>query len=552
MNLEIGSTLGDYQIIGILGAGGMGRVYKVRNTISDRIEAMKVLLPDLATAPELADRFMREIKVQASLEHPNIAALHTAVRVENQLLMLMEYLEGVTLEQMLQKSGRLSVAEAVEYIRQALSALDYAHQRGVVHRDIKPANMMVVRGGTLKLMDFGIAKAAGDQRLTMTGTTMGSLYYMSPEQIKGASDLDARADLYSLGVSLYELVTGKRPFDGDSQFAIMSAHLEKDPVPPVSIDPSLPESLNDIILMSVAKDPNQRFQTAGAFRNALGALAAAAAAPTATLAAAAPAMAPAPPPLAAGAFAPPVMAPPPAAPAAARSKRGLWMAMGAVAAVLAVIGVVQFGPWKSSKAAPETAVTTTTTPAQVPAQPPPIQQPAPEPAATAPPQAASQPAAAPAQTPPVASQPPVEAPATPRQARQAASRPVERTAPQRNAESSHPVTAPPVQQPAAQPPPAPQMAQPSGPSPEILEFREHLAMLTSRAEGVRTSLQTLRRQQAASGLNLRGDMQEALEMMNTYMRGAHDAMQAGDLPAARGYADKGERQLEKLEKFLNR
>lgn len=103
-----------------------------------------------------------------------------------------------------------------------------------------------------------------------------------------------------------------------------------------------------------------------------------------------------------------------------------------------------------------------------------------------------------------------------------------------------------------QPPPAPQMAQPSGPSPEVLEFREHLAMLTSRAEGVRTSLQTLRRQQAASGLNLRGDIQEALEMMNTYMRGAHDAMQAGDLPAARGYADKGERQLEKLEKFLNR
>src|SRR5271157_3510904 len=124
MNLEVGSTVGDYQVIGILGAGGMGKVYKVRNVISDRVEAMKVLLPDLANAPDLADRFLREIKVQASLEHPNIAALHTAVRVENQLLMLMEFVEGTTLEQKL-KEGPLPVAQAVEYIRQVLSALEY-------------------------------------------------------------------------------------------------------------------------------------------------------------------------------------------------------------------------------------------------------------------------------------------------------------------------------------------------------------------------------------------------------------------------------------------
>src|SRR5262249_27517589 len=123
--------------------------------------------------------------------------------------------------------------------------------------------------GVVKLMDFGIAKAATDRKLTMTGTTMGSLYYMSPEQIQGATTLDARSDLYSVGVSLYELVTGKRPFDGDSQFAIMSAHLEKTPVPPITIDPRMPQALNDVILMSVSKDPNARFQTAAAFRNAL-------------------------------------------------------------------------------------------------------------------------------------------------------------------------------------------------------------------------------------------------------------------------------------------
>src|SRR3974377_1321607 len=135
MNFEIGSTIGDYRIIAILGAGGMGKVYQVRNTISDRVEAMKVLLPDLAADPALADRFLREIKVHASLDHPNIAGLHTAVRVENQLLMLMECVEGVTIEEKL-KSGPLPVAEAVDYLKQVLSALEYAHQRGVVHRDI--------------------------------------------------------------------------------------------------------------------------------------------------------------------------------------------------------------------------------------------------------------------------------------------------------------------------------------------------------------------------------------------------------------------------------
>jgi len=154
MNLEIGSIVGDYQVVGILGAGGMGQVYKVRNVISDRVEAMKVLLPDLVNQPDLADRFLREIKVQGSLEHPNIAALHTAVRVDNQLLMLMEFVEGVTLDQKL-KDGPLPAAEAVNYIMQVLSALDYAHARGVVHRDIKPANMMLTSGGVVKLMDFG-------------------------------------------------------------------------------------------------------------------------------------------------------------------------------------------------------------------------------------------------------------------------------------------------------------------------------------------------------------------------------------------------------------
>src|SRR3954466_1559255 len=133
MDYEIGATIGDYQVVGILGAGGMGKVYKVRNVISDRVEAMKVLLPDLANEPELADRFLREIKVHASLKHPNIAALHTALRIDNQLLLLMAFVEGETLEGKL-KRGPLSPPAAIDYITQALSALEYAHAHGVIHR----------------------------------------------------------------------------------------------------------------------------------------------------------------------------------------------------------------------------------------------------------------------------------------------------------------------------------------------------------------------------------------------------------------------------------
>ena len=267
MSFQIGDKIGDYQVIGVLGAGGMGRVYKVKNLISDRVDAMKVLLPDLANEPDLADRFLREIKVLASLNHPNIAGLHTAFRVENQLLMIMEFVQGTTIEDKL-KSGPLPVKDAIDYASQVLSALGYAHSQGVIHRDIKPANMMLTPENIVKLMDFGIAKSKTDRKLTMTGTTMGSLYYMPPEQVQGTG-LDARSDLYSLGVSLYEMVTGSRLFQGQSDYDLMVAQLQKVPQPPIDIQPHLPRALNDIIMMSLEKDPVRRFQSAEAFRFAL-------------------------------------------------------------------------------------------------------------------------------------------------------------------------------------------------------------------------------------------------------------------------------------------
>ena len=403
MSFQIGDTVGDYQIIGLLGAGGMGRVYKVKNTISDRVDALKVLLPNLADDQELADRFIREIKVLASLNHPNIAGLRTAIRQENQLLMVMEFVEGTTLEDRI-KTRPVTVPEAIGYIKQVLAALGYAHKHGVVHRDIKPANMMLTPDNVIKLMDFGIAKSKTERKLTQTGTTMGSLYYMSGEQVQG-EELDGRSDLYSVGVSLYELITGSRPFQGKSDFDIMIAQLQQAPRPPIELRPDLPKALNEIIIISLEKDRAKRFQTAEAFSAALDSLTAeqlsatpgrastgtavgfatpgqAYAAPSATdlmPTVTAPAPAESTPPLAVGGPVPPpagglptsdfptVSAPPPEAPAVAppppdpshgvpapsgpKGYRGLYMTLGAliVLAVL-VLAAIQLPRYLKTKA----------------------------------------------------------------------------------------------------------------------------------------------------------------------------------------------------------
>ncbi len=262
-----GARKGDYLILGTLGAGGMGKVYKVRNTLSDRVEAMKVLLPDLSEQQELADRFLREIKVLASLHHPNIAELRTALTIGNQLVMIMEYVEGTTLASRLQQ-GDMRYADALACFDQVLAALSCAHSQRIVHRDIKPANIMLAPYGIVKLMDFGIARSGNDMGLTMTGTTLGSVAYMSPEQVR-CEPLDGRSDLYSVGVSLYETITGQRPYVSDNNFEVMQAHLQVPPTAPIDLKADIPPGLNQLILMAMAKNPAQRFQTADAMRGAL-------------------------------------------------------------------------------------------------------------------------------------------------------------------------------------------------------------------------------------------------------------------------------------------
>jgi serine/threonine protein kinase len=262
-----GTQVGQYEIVGPLGNGGMGEVYKVRHSISQRTEAMKVLLSGAARRPEVTDRFLREIRVLANLNHPNIAALHTAFHHDDQLIMVMEFVEGMNLSDRLTRG--MTLAESVGFIRQTLAALAYAHAQGVIHRDVKPSNIMIDGSGQVKLLDFGLAlRNSPDPRLTSSGSLLGSVHYISPEQIRG-EPLDARSDLYAVGVTLFEVITGRLPIQGQSFSEIINGHLQVMPAAPSRINPSVPETLSAITLRALAKNPADRYQNASDFLVAL-------------------------------------------------------------------------------------------------------------------------------------------------------------------------------------------------------------------------------------------------------------------------------------------
>ncbi len=267
MAFKAGERVGDYDVIGPLGSGGLGEVYEVRHAISRRAEAMKILLPDQRAGAEMDERFHREIQMLGALNHRNIAALHNAFRHDGQLVMIMELVPGETLRSRAVRSA-MPVPRVLQYAEQILSALEYAHSQGVVHRDIKPSNIMITASDETKLLDFGIALSERSPGLTSPGFIVGSVSYMSPEQLAG-DKATARSDIYSVGVMLYEILTGRLPISGTSSFEIMRAHLHNQPVDPIELNPLLPVALSKAILKSLEKNPMDRFASAQEFLAAL-------------------------------------------------------------------------------------------------------------------------------------------------------------------------------------------------------------------------------------------------------------------------------------------
>ena len=580
----VGQHIGDYEILSILGMGGMGKVYKVRNVIADRVEAMKILLPDLNSNQSLADRFLREIRLLGTLNHPNIAALRTALTFQNQLVMVMEFVEGETLANRLARAP-LSTAETVKYADQVLSALAYAHKQNIIHRDIKPANMMLTPQGVVKLMDFGIARSATDGSLTSTGTTLGSLNYMPPEQVRGES-ADARSDIYSFGVSLYEMLTGKLPFQGDSQYSLMTAHLNQVPVTPISLRGDLPPALSEIIMMAIAKEPGNRFQSADAFRAALGSvpvseLPAADTTLTATPASKstgattlmdtpltprvaptpapsrtptpAPKATPAPVTVPMSAATPPagVLPPPPAA--RPSSSRGVWLAIGVLIGVGVIIAAGMYiprhlgthaDPNKSAFPANSSSATTASTrDTNSPSNKPDAKNAAGSPSDTVNIQTGQ--GSMKVDTNGNVS---IQSPNGSMQvdADTGSVKVSGKNGEKLSVRGGNPTPS------RVEPPPPPDLpAAAPGPSPEeIAKAEDDADKLNVRAVTVQHSIETLRKQQQAAGYNLRADISASQDRMQAYLAKGNAALQAHDLKAAQKYFDMADTELVKLEKFL--
>jgi serine/threonine-protein kinase len=264
----IGTLVGGYRIEEKLGEGGMGTVYRATEVNLDRAVAIKVLNPQLARKPEIVDRFRAEAKAQANLNHPNVATLYAFVSEPGNAMIVMEFVDGENFQQILKRRGALPSAEVVPLFRQALAGVGAAHEMGIAHRDLKPANIMLNQRGLVKVMDFGIAKVAGEQGLTRTGVQLGTVFYMSPEQVKGGNT-DARSDIYSLGVTLYELLTGRVPFDGASEYIVLADHVNTSPPLPSAHAPGIPRGVENIVLKAMEKRPEDRFQSVAQFAEAL-------------------------------------------------------------------------------------------------------------------------------------------------------------------------------------------------------------------------------------------------------------------------------------------
>jgi len=254
---------GRYRVLRKIGGGGMADVYLCEDLTLGRRVALKVLLQRFLDDPNFVERFRREAKAAAGLNQANLVSIYDWGEVDGTYFIVMEYVEGETLKDLVRRQGRLGGSEAVRILLQLLAALEFAHRTGIVHRDVKPQNVMLDRHGNVKVMDFGIARV-GDSGMTEAGSILGTAQYLAPEQAKGQR-VDERSDLYSVGIVLYEMLTGTVPFKGDSAVTVALKHVNEMAAEPAQLVPGLPYALNQIVLKAIAKDPDQRYQTAEQF-----------------------------------------------------------------------------------------------------------------------------------------------------------------------------------------------------------------------------------------------------------------------------------------------
>ena len=262
MDKFVGKRLdGRYEIEEIVGVGGMSVVYKAHDEIDDRTVAIKILKEELLESEEFRRRFKNESKAIAVMNHPNIVKVYDVGFGDRVQYIVEEYINGITLKEYIEEQGVLPWKDALYFTTQILCALQHAHDKGIVHRDIKPQNIMLLKDGTIKVTDFGIARFARSEQRTMTDKAIGSVHYISPEQAKGEAT-DAKSDLYSVGVLLYEMLTGRLPFDADSAVSVAIMQLQNEPIKPSSLNPDIPEGLEEITLRAMQKNPVERYQSA--------------------------------------------------------------------------------------------------------------------------------------------------------------------------------------------------------------------------------------------------------------------------------------------------